>query len=124
MWIRAVGIGCLLLSALCWPASSVRAQTPANALAITLCDCFSAVDAGHTDPAFARHVERCLELAMLSHPAAFSDLLDRADGGGSAGYRMGRMLGTLLDGRCAAFPLVRERLRKHHENAVLKKGPS
>ena len=106
--------------------NAVRSQSPPDqqALMSDLCGCMTRVDLRSTDGVFERSVRTCLENAVLQHPSSARQLLKDGPEKGTAGYRLGQVLGVHLDRQCEAFRAVKVRLQHVHEKALLKKGSS
>ena len=114
---------CLLALAL-WGGATVHAQTAQalNRLSDDLCGCIEHVDVKASDAKLDASVRRCLEDAVVYHPATVNALIRREKGDGTNAFHLGRSLGTLLDRDCPAFQVVKARLQQIQTTGSLKKG--
>ncbi|MBK6543403.1 MAG: hypothetical protein IPG10_19390 [Flavobacteriales bacterium] len=124
--VRSLAITLTLTVAIIFGDKVARSQSPAaqQALMGDLCGCMTRVDLRATDGVFERSVRTCLENAVLHHPSSARELLKDGPEKGTAGYRLGQVLGAHLDRQCEAFRAVKVRLQHVHEKALLKKGSS
>ena len=124
--VRTLGLGLLFAAACFFRLGVARSQSSPDPRALLgdLCGCMAHVDMRAPDGVFERSVRACLENAVLQHPASARELLKDGPGKGTAGYRLGQVLGARLDHQCEAFRSVKVRLQHVHEKALLKKGSS
>ncbi|MCC7501854.1 MAG: hypothetical protein IT229_04950 [Flavobacteriales bacterium] len=87
-----------------------------------LCGCIQRVDATAPDIKLDASVRRCLEDAVVYHPATVNALIRREKGEGTKAFHLGRSLGTLLDRDCPAFQVVKVRLQQIQTTGSLKMG--
>ena len=93
-----------------------------NKLSDDLCGCIEKVDAKDIDAKLNANVRRCLEDAVVYHPATVNALIRREKGEGTNAFHLGRSFGTLLDRDCPAFQVVKARLQQIQTTGSLKKG--
>ncbi|MEO8067936.1 MAG: hypothetical protein ABI599_09620 [Flavobacteriales bacterium] len=93
------------------PVQKLSAPSPIQALSADLCGCFSAIDLAQKDAVIDARVKRCMEDAIVRHPAAVRMLIQQQPAKNSVGFDLGRTLGALLDRSCAAYQRVKQRLR-------------
>jgi hypothetical protein len=119
MILRPV-IGALLCSMLLLACTEVAAQasarpvsttSPVQSLTDDLCGCFSVIDLTLKDAVIDQRVKRCMEDAIVYHPAAVRALIQDQPKQGTIGFDLGRTLGALLDRSCGAYRKVKDRLR-------------
>lgn len=115
----------LLLVPFAWLCLSGRTSAQATDLArlsADLCGCVDAIDPRATDATVEGSVSTCLENAVIEHPYAVRELLHAGPSSGTPGYRIGQMLGALLDKECVTFRALRVRLQEMHREIASKKG--
>lgn len=104
--------------------AQVSKPTTVEALTNELCWCFSAIDLKQSDAAIDARVKRCMEDAIVHNPAAVRTLIQYTPKQNTVGFDLGRTLGSLLDGRCAAYLRVKERLRPGRTDAAVRNSQS
>lgn len=101
------------------PVQKVSSPSPLEALTNDLCGCFSAIDLAQKDAVIDARVKRCMEDAIVRHPAAVRMLIQQQPTKDSVGFDLGRALGALLDRSCAAYQRVKQRLRPGRADAAV-----
>ncbi|MFZ1688003.1 MAG: hypothetical protein WAU70_11305 [Flavobacteriales bacterium] len=106
------------------PVQKVSSPSPLEALTNDLCGCFSAIDLAQKDAVIDARVKRCMEDAIVRHPAAVRALIQQQRKQNTVGFDLGRALGSLLDRSCAGYQRVKQRLRPGRAEAAVRNSQS
>ncbi len=103
----------VLFCALCAVGTWLSAQTNAemDRLSADLCGCMQQVDPRSSDAVVQAEVRRCLEDAVVYHPATVGALLKRQGAEADRALRLGQVMGALLERDCPWFGPIKARLR-------------